>query len=81
MSATPLVLYSTWGCHLCEEAQSLLTQQQLSFTVLDIVDDPVAFAKFRTSIPVLGAGSLYLYWPFDEDSLGDFINEHSLQGK
>lgn len=81
MSATPLVLYSTWGCHLCEEAQSLLTQQQLSFTVLDIVDDPVAFAKFRTSIPVLGAGSLYLYWPFDQKLLSDFINEHSLQGK
>ncbi|OBP14461.1 hypothetical protein A5320_11845 [Rheinheimera sp. SA_1] len=81
MSATPLVLYSTWGCHLCEEAQSLLTQQQLSFTVLDIVDDPVAFAKFRTSIPVLGAGFQYLYWPFDQESLRDFINEHSLQGK
>jgi hypothetical protein len=81
MSATPLVLYSTWGCHLCEDAQSLLTQQQLSFTVLDIVDDPVAFAKFRSSIPVLAAGSFYLYWPFDQASLSAFIDDHSLQGK
>jgi glutaredoxin len=81
MTDTKLVLYSTWGCHLCEDAQSLLTQQQLSFTVLDIVDDPAAFAKFRTSIPVLAAGSFYLYWPFDETSLRAFINEPSLQGK
>jgi glutaredoxin len=81
MTTPALVLYSTWGCHLCDDAQSLLTQQQLSFTVLDIVDDPVAFAKFRTSIPVLAAGSFYLYWPFDEESLRTFIDEHSLQGK
>ncbi len=81
MTATPLILYSTWGCHLCEDAQSLLTQQQLSFTVLDIVDDPVAFAKFRTSIPVLAAGCFYLYWPFDHEALRVFINELRLQGK
>ena len=81
MTTPALVLYSTWGCHLCEEAQSLLTQQQCSFTVLDIVDDPAAFAQFRTSIPVLGAGSFYLYWPFDAEALRAFLVEHSLQGK
>ena len=81
MADAKLVLYSTWGCHLCEDAQNLLTQQQLSFIVQDIVDDPQAFAKFRTSIPVLAAGSHYLYWPFDQESLRAFIDEHSLQGK
>jgi len=80
MHAAPLVLYSTWGCHLCEEAQTILTQQQVCFTVLDIVDDPVAFDQFRTSIPVLAAGSHYLYWPFDEVAVVDFIKTYSLQG-
>ena len=81
MTAPSFTLYSTWGCHLCEEAQSLLAQQQLPFTVLDIVDDAEAFAKFRTQIPVLGAGSYYLYWPFDQEALQAFVNAHSLQGK
>ena len=81
MTGLSLTLYSTWGCHLCEEAQSLLAQQQLPFTVLDIVDDAEAFAKFRTQIPVLGAGSHYLYWPFDQQALQAFVNSYSLQGK
>jgi hypothetical protein len=66
---------------LCDDAQSLLTQQQLSFTVLDIVDDPAIFSLFRSTIPVLAAGSFYLYWPFDEQALRAFINSPSLQGK
>jgi hypothetical protein len=81
MTGPTLTLYSTWGCHLCEDAQSLLLQQQLPFSVLDIVDDAEAFAQFRTQIPVLGAGSHYLYWPFDQEALQAFINTHSLQGK
>jgi len=81
MSDLKLTLYSTWGCHLCEEAQSLLTQQQVQFTVLDIVDDAEAFAQFRTQIPVLGAGCHFLYWPFDQEALTAFVNVHGLQGK
>ena len=35
-----LVLYSTWGCHLCEQAEQLLLQAGLSggYKVVDIVD-------------------------------------------
>ncbi len=75
-----LILYSTWGCHLCEQAEQLLVAQQLPFTLLDIVDDAVAFARFRSSIPVLAAGQQYLYWPFDELTLSEFVRQLSLQG-
>lgn len=75
-----LILYSTWGCHLCEQAEQLLVAQNLPFKLLDIVDDAAAFAQFRTSIPVLAAGQQYLYWPFDELTLGDFVRQLSLQG-
>ncbi len=75
-----LILYSTWGCHLCEQAEQLLVAQQLPFTLLDIVDDAAAFARFRSSIPVLAAGQQYLYWPFDELTLSEFVRQLSLQG-
>ena len=80
MSDLKLTLYSTWGCHLCEEAQSMLFQLQVPFTLLDIVDDAEAFAQFRTQIPVLGVGSHFLYWPFDQAAIHAFINEHCVQG-
>lgn len=64
-----LTLYSTWGCHLCEEAEALLHAAGLEFTLVDIVDDPAAFALYRTEIPVLTRqqhGQTYeLKWPFD----------------
>lgn len=75
-----LILYSTWGCHLCEQAEQLLVAQQLPFTLLDIVDDADAFASFRSSIPVLAAGQQYLYWPFDALTLSEFVRQLSLQG-
>lgn len=78
--ASELILYSTWGCHLCEQAEQLLVAQQLPFRLLDIVDDADAFARFRSSIPVLAAGQQYLYWPFDELTLSEFVRQLSLQG-
>ncbi len=80
MQTPALILYSTWGCHLCEQAEQLLCAQQLPYQLLDIVDDEAAFAKFRTSIPVLAAGPHLLAWPFDEASLADFIHQVRLQG-
>jgi hypothetical protein len=80
MQHPELILYSTWGCHLCEQAEQLLSAQQLQYRLLDIVDDEVAFAQFRTSIPVLAAGPHLLAWPFDAVTLGDFIRQVRLQG-
>ncbi len=77
-----LTLYSTWGCHLCEEAEALLRAAGLEFTLVDIVDDPTAFASYRTEIPVVTKLQeehlTELKWPFDAAALQRFITQPTL---
>lgn len=70
-------LYSTWGCHLCEQAEQLLLQAGLKgqFQVTDIVDDEQAFARYRLTIPVLRLGDNELCWPFDADRLATWLKD------
>jgi glutaredoxin len=65
-------LYSTWGCHLCEKAEVLLTAAGIEFKVVDIIDDEQLLQQFRVHIPVLAAGGKLLYWPFDADGLASW---------
>lgn len=77
-----LTLYSTWGCHLCEEAEALLRAAGLDFKLVDIVDDEAAFALYRVEIPVLTAlcegQTIELKWPFDAAALHRFITQPRL---
>ncbi|MCS4307989.1 glutaredoxin [Rheinheimera pacifica] len=72
-----LTLYSTWGCHLCDEAEQLLLQAGLEgrFQVVDIVDDTQAFARYRLMIPVLCLGDNELCWPFDTHRLATWLKD------
>lgn len=72
-----ILLYSTWGCHLCEQAEDLLVKAGLNgqFQVLDIIDDEQLLARFRTSIPVLAYDEKLLYWPFDAAALAAWLEE------
>ncbi|MDP5137367.1 glutaredoxin family protein [Rheinheimera baltica] len=74
-----LVLYSTWGCHLCEQAEQLLLQADLTqpFKVVDIVEDEQAFERYRVMIPVLRSGDNELCWPFDAAQLVTWLKEVS----
>jgi hypothetical protein len=72
-----LTLYGTWGCHLCEDAEALLQAADCVFVSVDIVDDPAAFALYRTEIPVLSADERILKWPFDAATLQAFL--HSIR--
>ena len=62
-----LTLYSTWGCHLCEQAEQLLLQAGLAGAVeiIEIVVDPAAFERYRVHIPVFKVNEQELFWPFD----------------
>lgn len=77
-----LTLYSTWGCHLCEEAEGLLRAAGLDFKLVDIVDDEAAFALYRVEIPVLTVlregQTTELKWPFDAAALQRFITQPAL---
>lgn len=75
MSKQNIILYSTWGCHLCEHAEALLTQSGESYQVVDIVDDAVAFAKYRLLIPVVAVADKELNWPFDAEQLAIWLKE------
>lgn len=71
-------LFGTLGCHLCEQAQSLLmpwVAQGLLVELLDIVDDPKWLERYALTIPVLKRldTQTELNWPFDAQRLAQFL--------
>ncbi|SNY41965.1 Glutaredoxin [Arsukibacterium tuosuense] len=73
---TQYTLYSTWGCHLCEQAEALLTEAGLAVQVVDIIDDEQLLQQFRLHIPVLAAGDKLLYWPFDKTTVASWLQDN-----
>ncbi len=80
MTAKTLMLYSTLGCHLCEEAKALLwpllTEFGWQLREVDIAASDQLVERYGTRIPVLvweGGGRQdarrELGWPFDETEL------------
>ena len=48
-----VVLYTRDGCHLCEEAQEVLSEFGISPTIVDIDADPKLCERFDTCVPVV----------------------------
>ncbi len=71
------VLYSTDGCHLCDQAMALCHQAGIEPEVEDIALNDELFARYGVRIPVLKSRSSdrELGWPFDSFQLAEFINE------
>lgn len=72
---TTLNLYSTSGCHLCEEAEALLRPllagQALQLQIVEISDDADLFERYGLRIPVVAGHDSKgewqeLGWPFDQ---------------
>lgn len=72
-----LTLYSTWGCHLCDDAAKLLSASGTAgdFKIVDIVDDEQMFSRYRVRIPVLVRGDKELDWPFDAAKLSSWLED------
>jgi len=71
-------LFGTLGCHLCEQAENLLlpwVNQGLRVELIDISEQPLWFARYSLSIPLLRnrKNGAELPWPFDEDKLLEFL--------
>jgi hypothetical protein len=73
-----LTLFSTAGCHLCEEAHALLTEYLSAHPKLacllkevEIADHPPWLERYGTRIPVVrnDASGLELSWPFAAEDL------------
>lgn len=84
---TLLTLYSTSGCHLCEQAEALvlplLSGQSLQLQVVEISGDDALLERYGLRIPVLGchAGNgewQELGWPFDQPQLWSWLGQLNL---
>ncbi|WP_413113461.1 glutaredoxin family protein [Thaumasiovibrio sp. DFM-14] len=78
-----LILYSTEGCHLCEEAYSLLVQAEVSSQteIVDIAFDDELFSRYGVTIPVIQlkhTQDVSLNWPFDSVVLADWLKLHGI---
>ena len=75
---TTLVLYSTLGCHLCEQALEMVTPSLAShyqIKQVDIVDSEELMARYAVRIPVIvRQDSLAeIDWPFDQQEFLAFL--------
>ena len=75
-----LILYSTAGCHLCEDAELILQyckqyQPTIQWQTIDIASDPALVEKYGVRIPVVRTepDGNELGWPFDAGQLMDFL--------
>ena len=67
-----LILVSGKDCHLCREAQLLLSQLNLKdciLTTVDIYSKRTYVDKYWDKIPVILYGEQELLWPFDKEKV------------
>ncbi|TMO06616.1 glutaredoxin family protein [Pseudoalteromonas sp. S558] len=71
------VLYHTDGCHLCEQAEQLITEvlsDTSELLLIDIMTDEQLIAEYQISIPVLKSEhGEQLFWPFTSHSVREFL--------
>lgn len=62
----PVTLYTTVGCHLCEQAQAWLRMidPKLEIQLLDVADDDALIDAYGERIPVICYRGRELAWPF-----------------
>ena len=75
-----LTLYTTSGCHLCEEAEKMLRllseQQHRRWVTKEICEDDDLVERYGIRIPVISTEKgRELGWPFTIESLNDWLNQ------
>jgi glutaredoxin len=76
-----IYLYSTLGCHLCEQAKvilwPLLLKYQFRLAEIDISASDEMIENYGTRIPVLSVGdnSSELNWPFTPEQVDSYFAE------
>lgn len=73
-----LLLYSTLGCHLCEQALDViepLLAEQYRLIEVDISDSDELVSRYGIRIPVVARCDNHreIDWPFDRQQLLDFL--------
>lgn len=72
-----VILYTTLGCHLCEQALAMLTElnPNLCIEEVEISADDLLLQEYGLRIPVIAiTGKDHeLGWPFNITQLADFL--------
>lgn len=73
------ILFSTLGCHLCDEAEAmlvpLLSELPIQIEWVDIIEKEEWVERYGVHIPVLMRQDTQaeLYWPFTTDQAREFL--------
>ncbi|OJH06997.1 MAG: glutaredoxin [Alcanivorax borkumensis] len=61
-----VLLYTTLGCHLCDQARELvaMVRPDLEITLVDIAEDDTLIEQYGERIPVFMREGQELAWPF-----------------
>ncbi len=81
-----LTLFTKPGCHLCEEAKTVVDSviqgfasdhdAEVSLTEVNILEDPQLIEKYAEEIPVLQInGETHAYWRIDSERLFSAIRQ------
>ena len=74
-----LLLYTTEGCHLCEQARALvaplLSAEHVQLLAVEISDSDELVERYGIRIPVLRFSDApeELGWPFDDQAVQAFL--------
>jgi hypothetical protein len=77
-----LLLYTTLGCHLCEDARSVLwpivEKYGLTLSEIEIADSDELIELYGVRIPVikLKNSEADLGWPFDQSTAENYLLEN-----
>ena len=87
-----LTLFTKPGCHLCEEAKTVVdsvlsqfksqhsAESPIELTEVNILEDQALLEKFGEEIPVLQInGETHAYWRIDEERLTETLNNFSAE--
>jgi len=71
-------LFTTLGCHLCEEAYAQLLSlidggMDLSIELVEIADSEELMDRYGITIPVIQMEGREIGWPFSADALQTFL--------
>ena len=75
-------LFTTLGCHLCEEAHELLLSlaaqgMDLRIELVEIVDSAELMDRYAITIPVIKVEDKEICWPFSIDELRAFLENET----
>jgi glutaredoxin len=71
-------LFTTLGCHLCEQAHEQLLSltdggMDLSIELVEIADSEDLMERYGITIPVIRTDDREISWPFSVDALRAFL--------